>query len=150
MRTSIPCTLAILGSVLGIFGCGTPTTGLTEGGLVPCPDRPNCVTSQGGDARHAVAPIRYQGSRSDAVARLRGIVSSQPGATVVETTANYLHAEFRSRVFRFVDDVEFWFPEDRPVIHVRSAARLGYADLGVNRRRVERLRRLFGGETPAE
>jgi len=56
---------------------------------------------------------------------------------------DYLHAEARSLLFRFVDDVEFLFDADKQVIHVRSASRTGYSDLGVNRRRVERIRRAF-------
>ena len=55
---------------------------------------------------------------------------------------DYIRVEYTSRLFRFVDDVEFYFPEE-PVIHVRSASRLGYSDLGANRRRVERIRELF-------
>ena len=62
-------------------------------------------------------------------------------ARVVEVTDRYLHAEFTTPVFRFVDDVEFLLAAD--AIHVRSASRLGWSDFGVNRRRVERLRRAF-------
>ena len=56
--------------------------------------------------------------------------------------ANYLYAEFRSRLLGFVDDVEFFF--DGVVVHVRSASRLGRRDFGVNRARVEEIRRLTG------
>jgi len=51
--------------------------------------------------------------------------------------------EFRSNVFRFVDDVEFLFDREKKLIHVRSASRVGYSDLGVNRKRVEKIRSLF-------
>ena len=65
-------------------------------------------------------------------------------ATFVVEEDTYWHVEFRSRVFRFVDDVEFLFdPADRQ-IHVRSASRVGYSDLGVNRRRIEKICTLFG------
>jgi uncharacterized protein (DUF1499 family) len=40
----------------------------------------------------------------------------------------------------FVDDLEFYFPREESVIHLRSAARLGESDLGVNRRRLEQIR----------
>ena len=145
MKSTLQYRLALLGSILGLFGCSAPTTGLTADGLRPCPDRPNCVTSQNGDVRHAVAPIPYTGDRASARARMGRIVADQPGATIVAATDDYLHAEFRTRTLRFVDDVEFWFPVDRSLIHVRSASRVGYSDLGVNRRRVERLRALFTG-----
>jgi len=41
----------------------------------------------------------------------------------------------------FVDDVEFLLDEKAGVIHVRSASRLGRSDFGVNRDRVETIRR---------
>jgi len=56
---------------------------------------------------------------------------------------NYIHAEFRSSIFRFIDDVEFSFPTDKNIIHVKSASRKGYYDFGANRRRAERLRVTF-------
>ncbi len=43
---------------------------------------------------------------------------------------------------RFVDDVELYC--DGKVIRVRSSSRLGYSDLGVNRKRVEAIRKAFG------
>jgi len=148
MKPSLPCTLTILGGILGLFGCSTPAPGLTENGLPPCPDRPNCVTSLDGGPRHKVDPLSYTGDRAAARARMRQIVAAQSGATIVAESDDYLRVEFRTRVLRFVDDVTFWFPPDQPLIHVRSAARVGYSDLGVNRRRVERLRALFAKESP--
>ena len=62
---------------------------------------------------------------------------------LVKAETNYIHAEFRSLIFRFVDDVEFVFPPAEKIIHVKSASRTGYYDFGVNRRRVERLRTTF-------
>jgi uncharacterized protein (DUF1499 family) len=44
---------------------------------------------------------------------------------------------------RFVDDVEFLFDDTNKKIHVRSASRVGYSDMGVNRKRVEELRKLL-------
>ena len=63
--------------------------------------------------------------------------------TVVTVQENYIHAEFTSRLFRFVDDVEFCFDDDHKTIHLRSASRTGYSDLGVNRKRIERIRQRF-------
>lgn len=66
-----------------------------------------------------------------------------PRAKVVREKANYIHAECRTRFLRFVDDLEFLFDDNDAVIHVRSASRVGYSDLGVNRKRVEQFRRDF-------
>ena len=65
---------------------------------------------------------------------------SLPRASVVTATEPYLHAEFRSAVFRFVDDVEFLADESAGVIQVRSTSRVGSSDLGVNRKRIEAIR----------
>jgi uncharacterized protein (DUF1499 family) len=45
-----------------------------------------------------------------------------------------------------VDDVEFWFDAAAKTIHFRSASRSGYYDFGVNRKRMEELRRKLEGK----
>lgn len=112
---------------------------MRDGRLAPCPDSPNCVCSQADDARHAIAPLPLTGSPAASRARLLEILASEPRVRVVEQQERYLRAEFTSRLLRFVDDVEFLIGEQQ--IDVRSASRLGHSDLGVNRERVEHLRR---------
>lgn len=93
--------------------------------------------------RHRVPPLHWAGGLEQAKARLRQAVLAAGNATFVVEEDTYWHLEFRSRIFRFVDDVEFLFdPQDR-LIHVRSASRVGHSDLGVNRKRVEKIRSLF-------
>ena len=112
--------------------------------LPPCPSSPNCVSSvEGTDQAHFVPPLRYQGTAEDAKARLLTILHTMPRTRVVTDEAWYLHAECTSLVFRFVDDVEFWFHEREPIIHVRSASRIGHSDFGVNRKRIEHIRTRF-------
>lgn len=108
--------------------------------LAPCPKTPNCVSSKAPMDKHYVAPLRYTGNKDEAYRKLVDLISSQQRAQVVAEEANYLRAEFKSALFGFVDDVEFIFSEDQPVIDVRSASRVGYYDFGVNRRRVEHIR----------
>jgi len=91
-----------------------------------------------------VPPLVWTGDLAQAKTSLRRAVLAAGDATFVVEEDTYWHVEFRSRVFRFVDDVEFLFdPADRQ-IHVRSASRVGYSDLGVNRRRIEKICTLFG------
>ena len=116
--------------------------------ITPCPDRPNCVSSQAADEQHFIEPLRIAGDPGTAWSSLKTILQQQPGARIVAEQNNYLHAEFRSRVFRFVDDVEFVIQADQGVIDVRSASRTGYSDFGVNRRRIERIRGLFAASKP--
>jgi uncharacterized protein (DUF1499 family) len=111
--------------------------GVKNGRLAPCKRTPNCVSSQAdpSDGEHYIAPL------SGRFKKLRQIVESMRGATIIRSEANYLYAEFRTPLMRFVDDVELFF--DGAVIHVRSASRLGRRDFGVNRKRVEELRALI-------
>jgi uncharacterized protein (DUF1499 family) len=111
--------------------------GVHDGRLAPCKRSPNCVSSQANpaDLEHYIAPLH------GSMAAVRQAVQSYPGARIIETRDDYLYAEFRTRLLRYVDDVEF-FP-DGQVIHVRSCSRLGRRDFGVNRKRVEALRRLI-------
>ncbi len=64
-----------------------------------------------------------------AEARMR-IVVDEPG---------YVHAEARSRIFRFVDDVEMAIDAEARVVRFRSASRVGRSDFGVNRARMRRI-----------
>ena len=111
--------------------------------LKPCPSSPNCVSSLAEDASHRVPPLSWTGELTQAKARLRQAVLAAGDATFVVESDQYWHLEFRSRVFRFVDDVEFLFDREHRLIHVRSASRVGYSDLGVNRKRVETIRARF-------
>ena len=138
--------LAIAFCMVFNVGCsgGRPSSiGIKNGSLAPCSRRPNCVSSKAGDKRHFVEPFAYTTAKDEAFEVLKRILSTQERATVVDEMDNYLYVEFRTKFFRFVDDAEFYFPVEEPVIHVRSASRVGYSDLGLNRRRVERLRTLF-------
>lgn len=139
---------AVAGAILLLVMCAQSTTprpglGLHDGRLAACPSSPNCVCSQDADPAHAIAPLAFHGTATDAMAVLKQVLARQPRVRVVAETPNYLHAEFRTRLCRFVDDVEFHVVEKEHVIHVRSASRVGYSDLGTNRRRVEGLRREF-------
>jgi uncharacterized protein (DUF1499 family) len=111
--------------------------GVRGGKLAECKRSPNCVSSQANpnDREHYIAPIH------GSMAALRKAVESMPRTTIVEEKPNYLYAEFRTRLLRYVDDVEFF--HDGSVIHVRSCSRLGRRDFGVNRERVEALRALI-------
>jgi uncharacterized protein (DUF1499 family) len=126
--------------------------GLKDGKLARCRRTPNCVSSQTdpADAEHYIAPIAFKGDAPGALAAVRKALDSMARSTVVRHEANYLHAEFRSKLMRFVDDVEFTFDEGAGLIHVRSAARLGRRDYGVNRARVEALRARIESQKPGQ
>jgi len=123
----------------------TPSLGGPEAGLMACPSQPNCVNSLTGEDRRAVAPFAYQGQADQAWDRLRLLVQSV-GGVVQQETEGYLWATFRSPVWRFVDDLELYLDQKNKLIHVRSASRVGYSDLGVNAKRVARLHACWAEE----
>jgi len=111
--------------------------------LDPCPASPNCVCSLDPDEPHRVVPLSFEGPADQAWDRVRAIVAAWPRTTVVLEQPGFLHAEVRSRLFRFVDDLQLLLDEASGCIHIRSASRVGRSDFGVNRRRVEALRAAF-------
>ena len=118
----------------------TTATG-SSGVLRPCPNSPNCVSTLAdpADAEHYLPPLAV-GSEPLVISSVAAVLDEWPRTNVAEQTDTYLRAEARSRVFGFVDDVEFYFDQKAGLLHFRSASRLGYSDLGVNRKRMEALR----------
>ncbi|MBF1987793.1 DUF1499 domain-containing protein [Fischerella thermalis] len=124
-----------------IFAGKRPSNlGVRDRKLAPCPNSPNCVSSQSTDAVHKIAPLTYTSSPEQALADIKSIIQSLPRTTIISETEDYLYAEFKSALMGFVDDVEFYLDRNDNIIHVRSASRLGQSDLGVNRNRVETIR----------
>jgi len=125
-------------------GGKTPVNiGINNGKLADCPASPNCVSSDAADADHYVEPIPLTGSAEEDWLRAQKLVAELPRTKIITVDNNYLHAECRSAVFGFVDDLELHLRPQERIIAVRSAARLGYSDFGVNRKRVEELRTRF-------
>ena len=122
--------------------------GVVDGRLTPCPASPNCVSSQATDADHRMEPIRFAGTSDEALQRVKKLVEQMPRTKIVTLEDDYLHAEFRSAVFRFVDDVEFVVDPEARRVHFRSASRVGYSDMGANRRRMEKIRAAFADHQP--
>ena len=119
--------------------------GIHNSQLTDCPSSPNCVASQTEKADHSIDPFEYKGEKEMAFIKLKKVIASLKGMTLVTENDNYLHVECKSTVMGFVDDLEFYLPDtpDEKTIQVRSASRLGYSDFGVNRKRVEQFRKLF-------
>jgi uncharacterized protein (DUF1499 family) len=137
---AFPCVAL---AVMSLFA-KTPThLGVRNGRLAPCPASPNCVSTQAETQQHWIAPLTPEEGEESPVARIAEIIAGMPGATVVEQKDDYLRAEFRSLIFRFCDDVEFYHDKSGGQIHFRSASRVGHSDLGVNRKRMEEIRGHF-------
>ncbi|WP_353929374.1 DUF1499 domain-containing protein [Okeanomitos corallinicola TIOX110] len=117
--------------------------GIKDGRLTPCPASPNCVCSQDTDSLHQIAPLNFTSTPAQALSQLKRIIQSLPRTKIITEAEDYLYVEFKTALMGFVDDVEFYLDRDLNTIHVRSASRLGYGDLGLNRQRIETIRAQF-------
>ena len=114
-----------------------------NGKLSPCPKSPNCVSTQSSDSKSKIEPIHFNTSKTEAIGKMVDIINSIERTKIITKEDNYIHAEFRTKLFKFVDDVEFYFDDENKVIQFKSASRVGYGDMGVNRKRMEEIRNKF-------
>jgi len=125
----------------------TPDVGLVDGKLKACPGSPNCVCSESyaeTDAAHQISSVKLSGINIEAPWKLLRQAVIDQGGQIIREDDVYLHAEFTSSVFRFVDDLELRMDRQSGLIHLRSASRVGHSDLGANRKRVEAIWHRFG------
>lgn len=127
-------TLACLPLLSACAGEPPQDIGNLNGRLADCPDSPNCVCSFESRESHSIQPLQAN------LAQIQQVLMGLSEARIVSSEGNYLYAEFTSRIMGFVDDVEFLYDPDAGITHVRSASRLGYSDMGVNRKRIESIR----------
>ena len=130
--------------VLGQMSQSGEANGLFEAKLTKCPDKPNCICTEfGADATHYIDPIVFtQSNGLGFLSRLKNSIREMGGSIQAEAD-NYLAFTFTSSIFRFVDDLEIRIDKDQNMIHMRSASRVGRSDLGVNKKRIEQLKKLF-------
>jgi len=143
--TQLPLALILTVFLTPLFlACAAPASevGLVDGHLRPCPDSPNCVNSEADSGRARIAPLTYKGSSEEAWQTLKQAIG-ETGGKIVAEESGYLRAVYTSPLLRLKDDVEFRPDRGEMAIQVRSASRVGYWDLGANRRRVEKIRQRF-------
>lgn len=107
--------------------------------LAPCPDTPNCVSTEATRASQRVDAVPFADEPHVALARAKAALLAEPRTKITRETSNALHAECRSLIFRFTDDVDIVVDSTAHVFRFRSASRVGRSDLGVNRKRIARL-----------
>ena len=106
-----------------------------------CPDSPNCVSSEAADEQHRIEAFKLLMKADVAWPLIVETIQNTARTRIVKDQADHIHAEYKSLVFRFIDDLDLHLEDDATIISVRSASRSGYYDFGVNRKRVEELRR---------
>jgi uncharacterized protein (DUF1499 family) len=149
-----PTRILITASLVAMFwfmsdpGKGHSALGPEAGKrLLPCPGSPNCISSESEHQRHSIEPLTFQGPPEEALACLERVLMGTRRAKLVSSDAESLGIEFRTRL-GFVDDASFALDARNGVIHMRSASRVGYWDLGANRRRLEKIRAVFRIQCP--
>ncbi len=127
-------------AVSGLWPTPADQPGLLNGKLRPCPGTPNCICSEISNEAERVPPLAIQGDPGTAWGLLQDVIAAM-GGSIESRSEDYIWATFMMPLVGFVDDVEFRLDSSHGVIQVRSASRLGYSDLGVNKARVEDIRR---------
>jgi uncharacterized protein (DUF1499 family) len=144
MKTMLKVIIGSFVLFMMLWGCSGNKTehhNRELSGSLDCPDSPNCVSSLAKNPKHHIEPFKLKKNHKTSWDIVQKTVGSLPRTKIVSADNTDIHAECRSMIFRFVDDLMLHLNPSNGIIHVRSASRTGYSDLGVNRRRVENLRK---------
>jgi uncharacterized protein (DUF1499 family) len=134
--SKLPVSVFVLSALIGAPG---DSLGVSKDKLAPCPDSPNCVSTQSKSKRHTMEPLPYLQTREATRERILSILKGMKRMQIVKLTESHIHVEFRTALWGFVDDVEFLLDDAARVVHFRSASRVGYYDFGMNRRRMKEI-----------
>jgi len=148
MRISTSLSLILLSSsLIGCAGQMPRDLGMLNGSeLRPCPEKPNCVqTYDSIDITHFKLPLNVKQDEKQTTLAITSAITETGGKIISETllapSGYYLHAEYESDWLKFVDDVEILIKNG--LIHIRSASRLGYSDLGANAARFKEIKTAY-------
>lgn len=122
---------------MNIKNMSKPSLGVKNGKLSPLSKKPNCVSTQTEFTAKQVKPVSYQGEAKEQMEKVAKALSSMDGVSIKQQTSNYLYAVFTTKLMRFKDDVEVYLDDAEKCMHFRSASRVGYSDLGVNKKRYD-------------
>jgi uncharacterized protein (DUF1499 family) len=117
--------------------------GVTDGKLASLPSSPNGISTQTSTLTKQVEPLPIKSGVAETKILILECLAKIGGNKIVVQANDYIHAVFTSRLMRFKDDVEFYIDESAGQVHFRSSSRIGYSDLGVNRKRYHALRALY-------
>lgn len=116
------------------------TPGLLNGKLSPCSSKPNCICTEfPNDKTHYTQAIAN--SNLD-IKKVRLIIEGMDGKIIVFQD-DYIAATFTSKLFRYVDDFEVRLDNEKKLLHVRSASRVGHSDMGANLKRLDAFKKII-------
>jgi len=139
---SVIVTVIVILFILGKYSQNKQAPGLANGILSRCSAKPNCVCSEyADDVDHYIDPIKLPQSIEIHDISIIAATIKDMGGILQHSKDNYIAATFSSSIFGFVDDLEIRIDPTQRFMHFRSASRVGYSDAGVNRKRIELLKK---------
>lgn len=99
-----------------------------NGEILRCEGKPNCI-STAGPTEFQATPWQLAGSFDN----VKNFVKAEATQVLVDQE-HFLHIVIKSRFFRYPDDVVLKKVGDQ--IFYRSSSRVGYSDMGVNKKRL--------------
>lgn len=117
--------------------------GVNNGRLAPMPNKPNAVSSQTEIMDKRVEPLKFIGDLENSRKLVIDIINTFKNIEIIKNEENYIYVIFSTEKMKYKDDVEFYFDDDKKLIHFRSASRVGYSDMGVNRKRYEDIKKVY-------
>ncbi len=135
--------ISILIAIVFLGGCATKQPmdiGVVNGIFSACPETPNCINSQAENEAQKIDGFLLNTKHPSSWKRLVDMVDKIPRSKITHQTGNYIHAEISSALWGFIDDLQLYLTASDNHVAIKSAARSGYTDFGVNRKRLENLR----------
>lgn len=120
-----------------------PQLGVDEGLFKALRNTPNGVSTQSNKPEKRVEPLEGKETTEATMAALKQSVESVGGGKIVAQREDYLYVVFTTPLMKFHDDAEFWLDSEKNLVHFRSEARAGYSDMGINRKRYQKIREHF-------
>ncbi len=140
--------LIIAGQMGFLRGKAPQDLGLKEGKLKRPALTPNSVTSQADlwpdhprRTYATIAPLKATGDGSAEMKKITETLQAMPRTVILKQEPGYIYAQSTTALLKFTDDIEFALDTSKGIIDVRSSSRLGQKDFGVNRARVEAIRK---------
>ncbi len=117
--------------------------GTQDGTFSPLPNSPNAVSSQTFDESRRVDPLPVLATLEATRNAIINSLSEMGQNKIVQSKGPYIHVVFTSAQMGYNDDVELWIAQEDGQIHYRSQSRIGYSDMGANKARYDRFKRLY-------
>lgn len=117
--------------------------GIKNGKLAEMPRSPNAVSSQTNITEKHVDPFKFNGNLQNTKKIIIKIIKETSNAKIITQNQNYIHVVYTTKIMKFKDDVEFYFDNKAKLVHFRSASRVGYSDMGLNRKRYNQIKNKY-------